>query len=429
MPTDNSIAARMPQEMVDAIASQLQADEDWHTLGSFGLVKKTWLPSSRHHLFADVSLNSINVDGFLVILLSPDCIMAPYVRRLRLTQEHGKLLNKFLPRAQPLKSIRSLILDELRWEDLIAEAEESLLSGFTGITQLELHRANFGSFTQFVKFITTFPSLECLSLIGADWYEDFGASSSHKVEKSLSLHLTKLKTSVRSPCKGEILDWLCRCQQIPPLASLDLFGITPSDIPALSNLLPMLGSTLLHLRLQFDISHSIGIVHFSCLNSLGLIVCLLEDQTQKIDLSQIVELQSLQLESSACARPRSHHFAHSFPSILSTISSHSLKELTLGLDYENFESLESHEWAAMASIFGSPPFSSAAKIKFHITPGRASDEGELEARVRGNLGNCAAASRGMVSVEVLGYIPRPRPLHITPTIFQGFGNTMAISVS
>src|ERR1700733_2856780 len=127
---NNSIAVAIPQEMIDAIAGQLHADEDWATLRSFGLVRKTWLPSSRHYLFSSVSLNSSNVDAFLEILTSPDCIMAPYVRRLELQQEHGKLLNKFLPHGRPLSGVKALVIEELRWEDLIPEAEEILLSGF-----------------------------------------------------------------------------------------------------------------------------------------------------------------------------------------------------------------------------------------------------------------------------------------------------------
>jgi len=47
----DAIATSIPQEMVDAIAAQLYADEDWRTLGSFGLVQTAWLPPSRRISF------------------------------------------------------------------------------------------------------------------------------------------------------------------------------------------------------------------------------------------------------------------------------------------------------------------------------------------------------------------------------------------
>jgi len=259
---DKSIAASMPQELIDAIAGQLHADGDWCTLGSFGLVQRTWLPSSRHYLFSNVSLNSSNVDAFLEILTSPDCIMAPYVRRLELQQEHGKLLNKFLPHGQPLSGVKALLIEELRWADLIPEAEEILLSGFSGIKHLELYRPKFDSFGQFISFVAEFASLELLSLIRGDWDEDYGGTSSEAVEKAISPQLTTLKASVDSPCKRELVRWLLHRQRVPAISTVDLHDITEDEAPSIARLTQALGSELLHLRLGFDIRNATGMLIF-----------------------------------------------------------------------------------------------------------------------------------------------------------------------
>jgi hypothetical protein len=245
--------------MIDAIAGQLRADEDWRALGTFGLVQKTWLASSRHYLFSDVSLNSSNVDAFLEILTAPGCFIAPYVCRLELKQEHGKLLNKFLPHGQPLNAAKALMIEDLRWEDLIPEAEEILLSGFEGITHLELHRPKFDSFGQFVNFIAEFSSLELLSLTGGDWDEDFGNSSSSRMaEKPISPRLKSLEASLHSPCKRELARWLLHCQPAPAISTIDLHGVTADEAPAVAKLLQALGHTLQHLRLGFDIDITTG---------------------------------------------------------------------------------------------------------------------------------------------------------------------------
>ena len=258
LPMDNSIVATMPQEMIDAIASHLYADGDWRSLGSFGLVQKAWLPSSRRYLFSDVSLNSSNVDAFLEILTAPDCIVAPYVGRLELKQEHGKLLNKFLPYGQPLNAVKALVIEELRWEDLIPEAEEILLSGFGGVTHLELDKPKFDSFNQFANFVTEFSSLELLSLTRGDWDEDFGQPSCQVPEKSISTKLTSLKASVSSPCKRELVKWLLCCLPVPAISAVDLQGITKDEAPAVRSLMRALGPALHHLRLGFYIQITEG---------------------------------------------------------------------------------------------------------------------------------------------------------------------------
>jgi len=256
----DAIATSIPQEMVDAIAAQLYADEDWRTLGSFGLVQTAWLPPSRRYLFSNVSLNSSNVDAFLDILTAPYCTVAPYVCRLELKQHHGKLLNKFLPYGQPLSAVKELMIEELRWEDLIPEAEEILLFGFKDITHLELDDQKFDSFAQFVNFITKFSSLEFLSLTRGDWDEDFGPPPFQIATESILAKLTTLKASVYSPCKCELMKWLLRCDPVPAISTVDLDGVTEDEAPAVARLMRALGPALQHLRLGFDVNIATGML-------------------------------------------------------------------------------------------------------------------------------------------------------------------------
>ena len=96
---DESVAARIPQEMVDAIVGQLYANKDWCALGSFSLVQNPGIPqagsASRRYLFDTIPLGSSNVDGFLKMSIVPRCVVASYVRRrrLKLTQLFDNLLN------------------------------------------------------------------------------------------------------------------------------------------------------------------------------------------------------------------------------------------------------------------------------------------------------------------------------------------------
>src|ERR1700732_3933189 len=110
MTANESIAERIPQELVDEFASQLNANEDWHALASFGRVRKSWLSPSRRYLFDAVSVDSSNVDAFLEILTTPNCVIASYVHRLELGRgfASSKLLNTFLSRAPPLSVVKAL---------------------------------------------------------------------------------------------------------------------------------------------------------------------------------------------------------------------------------------------------------------------------------------------------------------------------------
>jgi hypothetical protein len=247
MSKDASTAATIPQEMVDAITDQLQASKDWYGLKSFGLVQKSWLSSSRRHLFHTISVKIRNIDWFLEILTVPSRSVTPYVRRLVVNNDHDMLLNKILPVAQPLHAVKSLSIALLSWGDLIPEAKENLISVFKHITFLSIHCVNFDSLSQAVHFITSYPYLEELSLMGGYWRSDLSPSPSQMPDQSGLARLKTLRSFTLDHI--EILEWVLRCQPMPPLTTIDFSSHGRSEVNVWGRLIKALGPTLKHLRI------------------------------------------------------------------------------------------------------------------------------------------------------------------------------------
>ncbi|KAJ7661043.1 hypothetical protein B0H17DRAFT_1212399 [Mycena rosella] len=120
-------ALDFPAELQDMIIDHMHREKQ--ALGTCGLVCKSWLRSSRHHLFGSATLRNHDLDGFLQLLHSP--------------------LASFL---QSIASL-SIELDE-----------DAMVQLFGNITRLDIHLVAFDTPRQMTAFISRFPRLEEMSL-------------------------------------------------------------------------------------------------------------------------------------------------------------------------------------------------------------------------------------------------------------------------
>ncbi|KAJ7875664.1 hypothetical protein B0H13DRAFT_2347975 [Mycena leptocephala] len=153
-----------PPELQDLVVDHLHDQK--HSLATCGLVSKSWLRSSRHHLFGSVSLRDRNWEDFVQLLGSPLATFTQSINSLTIsvsdydthTPASSSNLNRviFLLRtfhepapcfpANVLREfpvLRSLRLEDCHWTGVIETTTNSLVAMFPNITELDLHLVTF----------------------------------------------------------------------------------------------------------------------------------------------------------------------------------------------------------------------------------------------------------------------------------------------
>ena len=243
---------RLPAELTDRVIDHLHADH--LTLATCSLVCKTWLPASRHHLFeiTKICLTEINIHSFVKLLNSPTTSTF-FGHALNVSinvGEHRSARSIFDTLSHHLfrLKIKSLKLESMMWD--IDEKREELFEYFAKIPTLELHNVAFqfqgspprytNSKIQFLKFITSFLSLERLHLDGIFILEPDVPFTLPPLLRFVHLNMA---THSMAPYLSSV--------QWPPLSSLTISHIRREDMGAIQAVLESLGSSLHDLTISF----------------------------------------------------------------------------------------------------------------------------------------------------------------------------------
>lgn len=207
-------------ETVDAIIDYLHDDKA--ALATCTLVRRSWAPAARLHLFCDLIVDSENFPSLLSVLdTSPDIgfvvrsftvqgghdkqPLSPYRRR-----KYSALDAAFAAQAADLAAhmpnVRSLKLQmaAVAWELSI---QEDILSGLsrtlTSITQLALTRVNFRTFGHATAFICAFPTLRRLTMTDVSW--DTNAMVTPALARPLIVEISSMQIAIHA---RSLVDWL-----------------------------------------------------------------------------------------------------------------------------------------------------------------------------------------------------------------------------
>lgn len=207
-------------ETVDAVIDYLHDDKA--ALATCTLVRRSWTPAARLHLFCDLIVDSENFPSLLSVLdTSPDIgfvvrsftvqgghdkqPLSPYRRR-----KYSALDAAFAAQAADLAAhmpnVRSLKLQmaAVAWELSI---QEDILSGLsrtlTTITQLALTRVNFRTFGHATAFICTFPTLRRLTMTDVSW--DTNAMVTPALARPLIVEISSMQIAIHA---RSLVDWL-----------------------------------------------------------------------------------------------------------------------------------------------------------------------------------------------------------------------------
>lgn len=113
------------QELSDMIIDFLH--NDVAALCSASLVRKSWLPASRFHLFSAIEFRYRDkVHVGLEVICAEASTVPPYIRHLKIIDEYEReFANEVLLRLPPLNNLRNLSLD-LSMSSLTLEAKKCL---------------------------------------------------------------------------------------------------------------------------------------------------------------------------------------------------------------------------------------------------------------------------------------------------------------
>jgi hypothetical protein len=238
----------IPTELWDEIIDHLHDDKS--TIGTCGLVCRSWISSSRFHLFSTIQLTTFDIDT-IAVLCTPGSTIPPYVRALEMYEGRGRAgckwdlpwVSNALLQLSRLSAVESLSLSRVAWDGLMPEAKKRLYILCQGLKTLELDCMAFETLGQALHFISSAPLLECLSL---------GTMDIQSREAPLTkFHAPPMKRvmfyfNVYTPV---VLDWLCLSQPVPSVRSLSFELIDVAQIHSISAYLQQLGPFLEDLEL------------------------------------------------------------------------------------------------------------------------------------------------------------------------------------
>jgi hypothetical protein len=223
----------IPQELSDIILDFLH--NDVAALCSAGLVCRSWLPSSRFHLF---SKSEIVIKGpdILELICAEGSTIPPYILDLGILGV-GVLFETLL--RLPLLNIMLRNLSSLNLSHFTVRNCLSRYPSIHFVSSAILEQ--FETVDQAVDFIAFAPCLEVIEFWAVCCSENSNYSS-----KAVAPPLRQLN-SKPGPLLDNIMDWFCRCHPTPSVHTLEIYQLAAGD--NLCNFIRYLGSALENLTI------------------------------------------------------------------------------------------------------------------------------------------------------------------------------------
>jgi hypothetical protein len=234
---------RIPAELTDRIIDFLHSDKK--TLATCALVCKSWIPSSRFHLFEKLHINHETTRTFMDLLQSNNSTIEKYAQTLWIL--NWKRMVQLAPYLDRFLAFKSLVITGTQSD--MKETHADLCLWFHGITNLDVMSFQFTNTNCFSRFLDAFPLLELLriNLSGLSHHFPDDAQSS---TISLPLRIRVLHMAISS----SMLPFLLNIH-FPPLAELMLCRVSTNDLLDIDHWLRSLPPTLRALSIRFS-SHT-----------------------------------------------------------------------------------------------------------------------------------------------------------------------------
>lgn len=233
-------------ELTDSIIDYLYADKN--SLFACGLTCKTWLASSRYHLFSTVKLTSENLSSFNELVNYPSNNITFVVRHLAIefglfifgSECREQMISDFpilLNITARLRMVKFLSLKWIDWRLCSPNILQDMLSNWGGVETLELHQVVFMNSEKAINFICGFPLLNSLSLdiLMSQPPSDSSHTTSYPDTPSFLIKFINLRPNLPSA----FLDWIL--SSIPSIRTLRCYPIVSEEYSAVRHALASAG--------------------------------------------------------------------------------------------------------------------------------------------------------------------------------------------
>ncbi|KAJ7115034.1 hypothetical protein C8R44DRAFT_881067 [Mycena epipterygia] len=251
-------ATDVPLELHDLIIDHLHGQK--RDLGTCGLLCKAWLPSSRRHLFASVTLHKNNWPEFFRLLESPLATFTEFINSLEVLQTgHDENFNEVIARLPPI-------------------AATSLQLSWVCFQDIDIDQHDFATPYQVALLVSNFPWLEKLS-VDTMFLENYVVQKVVPPEVPRNLKFVRFRCPPgNEPSTAYFLSWLhaverplsIRCLQLNSLGTESLLPATDINTHIDLSQTTCLQTLTVHLHLNwahFDIHGAPAWGVLSCLHA------------------------------------------------------------------------------------------------------------------------------------------------------------------
>ncbi|KAJ7755334.1 hypothetical protein DFH07DRAFT_491329 [Mycena maculata] len=341
-----------PPELVDITLDFLF--DDVLTLIKCSQVCRTWVPTSRYHLWAmriaHFGAGDTKTSRLVRLLSNPLSTLAPAVRRVcvgSIAQQRDlmSLMKKISPCLQVLQASKSLYLRTITWKDIDEFSRVAFLSKFSSLTELVLSNIQFGVFDDMASVLASFPALQRLYFVRVQWQGGLPYDPA-----KLNLTFPELRTlEIDYGCQS-VVEWLRLSP--PTFPRLSTFHLKLSDIPSAGIFSPDFAPSLVHVEIGFYRLYLDSLRHFH------------------IDLSRnpalrnihISHLQLNELGLSGADPLTNRVYVGWVPEVLASVASPAVQRLRLSIWVTTVSDIDLLDWASLKEIFQRSPFLALGKL-------------------------------------------------------------------
>ncbi|EMD38238.1 hypothetical protein CERSUDRAFT_113397 [Gelatoporia subvermispora B] len=359
----------LPPEIVDEAIDHLW--DDPVTLKACSLACRSWVPSSRLHLFRTVRLRNGTECARFGDLVASTPAIPRCVRQFTLSAEYRRVNGQAQPveddgwidaaaeLVPKLERVTTLGLSRVRWGALKPETRTAFQGLFKGIKTLFLFEVRFDTAKDVLSFLSAFPVLTSLYFHGVSWPDDMLGHATLDDLKKLNyesehgrMQLSYLFLDPRSS-PTLVTEWLLNHPTEQHLRTIQLCWRELESMKSVGDLLHASGASLESLQVEFPAGVPEAVV--------------LEDQ---LSLTQNTGLRSLQFGGLTVHSESARTFLAQrlFPwvlGMLSQVRSTRLQEITFELDIGAVCDLHRLDWARMDATLCRSEFS-GIEVTFYV---------------------------------------------------------------
>ncbi|KAJ6456782.1 hypothetical protein C8R47DRAFT_186349 [Mycena vitilis] len=381
-----------PPELHDLVIDHMHREKG--SLANCGLVSKSWLRSSRHHLFDSVVLRNRNWEAFLLLLGSPLVTFTASVKSLTIsvsnyTIEHSASFNRLIHElrgstasedAPPgLSNLNVLRLDGIHWSDVTQTTTLALVQLSPYIRELDLRLVAFDTPYQMAALVSHFPCIQKLSM--SPFFSLYESPLQYPdIPRSISHIRLRLDGTTRGRF-NQIAQWIHARDGAPSIRALEIGIVDVESLASVAGLLRALGPALQDLDL--------GVMYHVTA----------DDIRARLDLSRNVNLRFLTIHISLRRFQRAPSL-HAPWGILAAAHSSSIDTLTIVLSIDVPELLVNLDWAHLTSALDTyPQFATLRRLHFMVHSFAAMSTEDTEGAIRARVPEFD--ERGIVQVSLL----------------------------